>query len=61
MSARYTTMAVSGSCEHSFKMIKSDTTLILWHCNICHSGPHWYIFECQHCKLKTCRPCTYKT
>ncbi|KAF2503246.1 hypothetical protein BU16DRAFT_448630 [Lophium mytilinum] len=53
-------MAVPGSCEHSFTMIKSDTTLIIWNCNMCHSGPHWYIFECKHCKLKTCRPCTTK-
>ncbi|KAF2194303.1 hypothetical protein K469DRAFT_548033 [Zopfia rhizophila CBS 207.26] len=53
-------MAVPGSCEHNFKMIKSDTTLILWNCNMCHSGPHWYIYECQNCKLKTCRPCTAK-
>ncbi|KAF2004787.1 hypothetical protein P154DRAFT_543232 [Amniculicola lignicola CBS 123094] len=53
-------MAVPGSCEHSFKMIKSDTTLLLWQCNICTSGPHWYIYECQNCKLKTCRPCTAK-
>ncbi|OJD28640.1 uncharacterized protein BKCO1_1290002, partial [Diplodia corticola] len=54
------TMAVSGNCEHSFKMVKSDNSLIHWICNMCHSGPHWFIFECQRCKLKTCRPCSQK-
>ncbi|KAF9638410.1 hypothetical protein BFW01_g9307 [Lasiodiplodia theobromae] len=53
-------MAVSGNCEHSFKMVKSDNSLIHWICNLCHSGPHWFIFECQRCKLKTCRPCSSK-
>ncbi|KAK7523491.1 hypothetical protein HDK77DRAFT_52059 [Phyllosticta capitalensis] len=53
-------MAVSGSCDHSFKMIKSDNTLIHWICNLCHSGPHWFIYECQRCKLKSCRPCSTK-
>ncbi|KAF2658158.1 hypothetical protein K491DRAFT_593496 [Lophiostoma macrostomum CBS 122681] len=53
-------MAQPGSCTHQFKMIKSDTNLILWNCNQCHSGPHWYIYECANCKIKTCRPCTAK-
>ncbi|KAF6820260.1 hypothetical protein CSOJ01_00963 [Colletotrichum sojae] len=30
-------MAVASSCAHSFKMIKSDSTLIQWTCNLCHS------------------------
>ncbi|KAH6702129.1 hypothetical protein DL95DRAFT_302746, partial [Leptodontidium sp. 2 PMI_412] len=30
-------------------------------CSLCHSGLHWYIFECKYCKLSTCRPCTNKT
>jgi hypothetical protein len=47
-------------CKHSFKMIKSDTNLILWNCDQCHSGPHWYIYECSNCTIKTCRPCTAK-
>ncbi|KAK1472063.1 hypothetical protein CABS01_04706 [Colletotrichum abscissum] len=41
-------MAVAGPCAHSFKMIKSDSTLIQWTCNLCHSGPHWSIFECRY-------------
>ncbi|KAF4305631.1 hypothetical protein GTA08_BOTSDO06191 [Botryosphaeria dothidea] len=53
-------MAVPSNCEHSFKMVKSDNSLIHWICNMCHSGPHWFIFECQRCKLKTCRPCSSK-
>lgn len=27
---------------------------------MCHSGPHWFIFECQRCELRTCRPCSSK-
>ncbi|KAF2762318.1 hypothetical protein EJ05DRAFT_205445 [Pseudovirgaria hyperparasitica] len=44
-------MAASGTCQHSFQVIKSDTTLIVWNCQLCHSGPHWYIYECRNlCK-----------
>ncbi|CAD0110429.1 unnamed protein product [Aureobasidium uvarum] len=43
-------MAISGSCEHRFRVIKSDTTLIIWNCSLCHSGPHWFIYECTKCK-----------
>ncbi|KAJ6262899.1 hypothetical protein Dda_1456 [Drechslerella dactyloides] len=46
-------------CHHSFKIIKSDTTAVMWTCGMCHSEPHWFIFECAHCKLKTCRTCTH--
>jgi hypothetical protein len=56
------TMAQTPStCRHSFRMIKSDTSLLLWNCGMCASGPHWAIFECVFCRLKACRPCTYKT
>ncbi|KAK0714572.1 hypothetical protein B0T25DRAFT_541882 [Lasiosphaeria hispida] len=51
-------MALANNCAHVFKMIKSDNTLIQWHCNLCHSGPHWWIFECRYCKIHTCRACT---
>ena len=51
-------MALANGCAHIFKMIKSDSTLIQWHCNLCHSGPHWWIFECRYCKIHTCRSCT---
>ncbi|KAG4421478.1 hypothetical protein IFR04_005428 [Cadophora malorum] len=53
-------MAVPNYCHHSFNLLKSESTLIQWVCSMCHSGPHWYIFECKYCKLKTCRPCTNK-
>jgi len=54
------TMAMSVIyCHHSFKIIKSETTLLLWNCGMCGSGPHWFIFECKYCKLKTCRPCAH--
>lgn len=53
-------MAKPGKCEHTFKVIKSDTTLILWNCNLCHSGPHWWIYECAKCKLKACQTCMQK-
>ncbi|KAF2684122.1 hypothetical protein K458DRAFT_37825 [Lentithecium fluviatile CBS 122367] len=56
----HTTMAAPASCEHNFKVIKSDTNIVQWNCNLCHSGPHPFIYECQNCKLKTCRPCTAK-
>lgn len=46
-----------GRCPHSFEIIRFDTTLILWNCVICHSGPHWWIYECTKCKFKTCRAC----
>lgn len=52
-------MAIPGYCHHSFTMIKSPNTLLLWRCGICQSGPHWFIFECKYCKLKTCRECTF--
>ncbi|KAH7128522.1 hypothetical protein B0J11DRAFT_431787 [Dendryphion nanum] len=53
-------MAQPSNCTHSFNMIKSDTNLIVWNCNMCHSGGHAFIYECSNCKLKTCRPCTSK-
>ncbi|POS71341.1 hypothetical protein DHEL01_v210264 [Diaporthe helianthi] len=51
-------MAIQSNCAHSFQVIKSDSTLIVWHCNLCHSGPFYIIYECRYCKLHTCRPCT---
>lgn len=53
-------MAKPGKCEHVWRMIKSDTTLVLWNCNRCHSGPHWAIHECIKCKIKTCGTCSQK-
>ncbi|KAF1361470.1 hypothetical protein EJ07DRAFT_111530 [Lizonia empirigonia] len=53
-------MAAPVNCQHSFKVVKSDTTVVVWNCNMCHSGPHSLIYECASCKLKTCRPCASK-
>lgn len=50
-------MAIASRCAHSFVMLKSDNTLIQWTCHLCHSGPHWVIYECRYCRLHTCRPC----
>ncbi|EAT79171.2 hypothetical protein SNOG_13287 [Parastagonospora nodorum SN15] len=54
-------MAAPANCTHSFKVIKSDTTIVSWNCNICHTGPYQSVYECQNCKLKTCRPCAAKS
>ncbi|KAF2787536.1 hypothetical protein K505DRAFT_257503 [Melanomma pulvis-pyrius CBS 109.77] len=53
-------MAVAAKCRHIFGLIKSDTTLILWNCNLCHSGLHWFIYQCFRCKNKICRNCMHK-
>ncbi|KAK0391184.1 hypothetical protein NLU13_0685 [Sarocladium strictum] len=45
-------------CAHVFKLIKSDSTLIQWHCQICLRGPQWAIYECTYCKAHLCRGCT---
>jgi hypothetical protein len=33
-------MANPEHCTHSFKILKSDTSLLLWNCGMCNSGPH---------------------
>ncbi|KKA30331.1 hypothetical protein TD95_002265 [Thielaviopsis punctulata] len=35
-------------CAHDFRMIKCENSLLQWSCNLCHSGPHWAIFECRY-------------
>lgn len=49
---------MANSCAHSFKMIKSDSTLVQWICQYFRSGPHWVIYECIYCKIHLCRSCT---
>ncbi|KAK2052512.1 hypothetical protein LY76DRAFT_335032 [Colletotrichum caudatum] len=51
-------MAASNVCTHDFRMVKSESTLIQWTCNMCHSGPYWAILEWRYCKLHTCQTCT---
>ncbi|KAH7204900.1 hypothetical protein BKA60DRAFT_498125 [Fusarium oxysporum] len=48
---------MANTCAHQFRIIKSDSTLLQWVCQHCHSGPHWMIWECKYCKLHLCRPC----
>lgn len=54
------TMAVApDQCAHTFQMIKSESTMIQWLCASCHSGPHWWIFECRYCRIHLCRGCMH--
>lgn len=43
-------MAIPYACAHSFKMIKSDNTLLQWTGQLCHSGPHLNVAtaSCTH-------------
>ncbi|KAL0471613.1 hypothetical protein QR685DRAFT_438698 [Neurospora intermedia] len=50
-------MALSNGCAHHFVLIKSESSLIQWTCQLCQSGPHYFIYECRYCKMRTCRPC----
>ncbi|PSS02276.1 hypothetical protein BD289DRAFT_256176 [Coniella lustricola] len=52
------TMAISTTCAHDFQLVKTDSTLIVWYCNLCLGGPFYMIWECKYCKLHTCRNCT---
>ncbi|KAF2489992.1 hypothetical protein BU16DRAFT_441060, partial [Lophium mytilinum] len=48
-------------CHHKFKIVVSEIgSAVVFECALCHSAPHWFIFKCEHCQIKTCRPCTYK-
>lgn len=48
-------------CDHRFRIIKSDNTIMFWNCSRCYSGPHWFIYGCVNCKYKVCEPCTRST
>ncbi|KAF2652064.1 hypothetical protein K491DRAFT_605687 [Lophiostoma macrostomum CBS 122681] len=47
-------------CNHTYQRIKSDSNLILWRCSACHSGPHWWIYQCTQCRTVRCQNCTNK-
>ena len=49
------------SCEHRWMSIKAPTDLLQWSCQRCHSGPHWFIQECQICESRYCGRCTQKS
>ncbi|KAH6846246.1 hypothetical protein B0T12DRAFT_358132 [Alternaria alternata] len=53
-------MARPAGCSHSFKLIKSDTTIVLWNCHLCLAQNLPFIYECERCKLKTCQACAAK-
>ncbi|KAF2806359.1 uncharacterized protein BDZ99DRAFT_394738, partial [Mytilinidion resinicola] len=53
--------SVPPPCAHKFKLLVSEMgSAVVYICEMCGSLPHWYIWECKNCKLKTCRPCAYK-
>ena len=45
-------------CPHTWAWIKSDTSLLLWNCQHCSSGPHWTIKQCDICKIRFCQTCS---
>lgn len=47
-------------CNHSFELIKSQTPIMRWNCQLCHWGPHMSIFQCRYCYIKICRICKAK-
>ncbi|RPA78752.1 hypothetical protein BJ508DRAFT_328926 [Ascobolus immersus RN42] len=68
-------LPVSTRCSHKFKLLNSESDDLLWDCDMCGSGPHWFIFECRcvektqdsngvigirRCALKACRNCAYE-
>lgn len=40
--------------EHNYVLIKSESTLMQWTCNLCYNGPLWAVYECTLCKRKVC-------
>ena len=46
--------------KHEWELIKSLNRVLSWNCGYCHSGPHWFVQECIHCRLKACHMCSRK-
>ena len=44
-------------CKHYWMSIKAPYPSLQWHCQRCHSGPHWLIQRCQNCEAKYCAHC----
>ena len=44
----------------SFKLLESDEPVLRWHCQSCGRGPYDNIHECEHCKIRWCRECSFK-
>ncbi|KAI3326160.1 hypothetical protein HD806DRAFT_438400 [Xylariaceae sp. AK1471] len=45
------------TCVHSFIVVKAIDPQQYFICQVCRSGPHWWIFECNYCTVHYCRPC----
>ena len=60
INAKKSIIIFMANCQHSFKEIQSPNSILSWTCSACHSGPHWWIWECIYCKVKRCRPCVGK-
>ncbi|KAH0605002.1 uncharacterized protein H6S33_004984, partial [Morchella sextelata] len=58
--ALYNMKTASTPCNHDFEMKKSTSTLMLWRCHLCYSGPHYAIWQCKYCDLVICEPCKNK-
>lgn len=48
------------TCNHKWALLKSNTILIFWSCQICSSGPWHYVYQCLLCRHKVCRQCSIK-
>ena len=46
--------SIPSHCTHLFQLMKPDTNLLSWRCNLCHGGLCWAIYECRYCKLRLC-------
>lgn len=50
----------SKTCNHRWATLKSRTILIYWACQMCHTGPHMWVYKCLVCGRKICRQCSIK-
>jgi hypothetical protein len=50
-------MANAANCNHEWRILKSENSLVQWMCTICLRGPMWVVFECIHCTLHMCPLC----
>jgi len=48
------------NCRHEWKDLRSTTQILVFHCSMCNSGPHWMIWVCKNCGIKRCQTCKRK-
>ena len=48
-------------CKHHWVSIKATSEVLQWHCQSCHSGPHWLIQRCRNCEARYCLGCTQRS